>query len=124
MYARSVTDPNGFWAEQAKRVGWIAPFTKVENSSFPPGNISIKWFEDGALNVAWNCVDRHLDSAGYHDPLYEVSLRPVPGQSRPCLTDLRELWPPNSPSAPSRTLDGRGGAAPSRRRPRCSPLRP
>src|SRR6266436_5588981 len=64
MYARSVKDPNGFWAEQAKRIGWMKPFTKVENASFAPGNISIKWFEDGVLNVAWNCIDRHLDKRG------------------------------------------------------------
>ena len=61
MYARSIKDPNGFWTEQAKRVGWIKPFTKVENTSFEPGKISIKWFEDGVLNVAWNCIDRHLE---------------------------------------------------------------
>jgi acetyl-CoA synthetase len=60
MYARSVNDSDGFWAEQAKRIGWIKPFTKVENASFAPGHISIKWFEDGVLNVAWNCIDRHL----------------------------------------------------------------
>src|ERR1700724_1300260 len=64
MYARSVSDPNGFWAEQAKRIGWMKPFTKVENASFAPGHIWIKWFEDGVLNVAWNCVDRHLHSRG------------------------------------------------------------
>src|SRR5271170_4779030 len=60
MYEHSISDPQGFWAEQAKRIGWIKPFSKVENASFAPGNISIKWFEDGVLNVAWNCVDRHL----------------------------------------------------------------
>lgn len=64
MYERSVRDPNGFWAEQAKRIGWMKPFTKVENASFTPGKISIKWFEDGVLNVAWNCIDRHLHSRG------------------------------------------------------------
>jgi acetyl-CoA synthetase len=64
MYARSVSDPNGFWAEQAKRIGWMKPFSKVENTSFAPGKISIKWFEDGVLNVAWNCIDRHLHSRG------------------------------------------------------------
>ncbi len=63
MYARSISDPNGFWAEQAKRIDWMKPFTKVENASFAPGNISIKWFEDGVLNVAWNCIDRHLAHA-------------------------------------------------------------
>ena len=64
MYTRSVNDPNGFWAEEAKRIGWIKPFSKVENSSYAPGNISIKWFEDGVLNVAWNCIDRHLEKRG------------------------------------------------------------
>jgi hypothetical protein len=64
MYARSVSDPNGFWSEQAKRIDWIKPFTRVENCSFAPGNISIKWFEDGVLNVAWNCIDRHLEKRG------------------------------------------------------------
>jgi acetyl-CoA synthetase len=61
MYARSIKDPNGFWTEQAKRIGWMKPFTKVENTSYEPGKISIKWFEDGVLNVAWNCIDRHLE---------------------------------------------------------------
>src|ERR1700753_4305834 len=64
MYARSVSDPNGFWTEQAKRIDWIKPFTKVENVSYAPGNISIKWFEDGVLNVAANCIDRHLEKRG------------------------------------------------------------
>src|SRR3954452_20003802 len=64
MYARSVSDPNGFWGEQARRLDWTTPFHKVETVPSPPGNISIKWFEDGALNAAWNCVDRHLDKRG------------------------------------------------------------
>jgi acetyl-CoA synthetase len=64
MYARSVSDPDGFWAEQANRIGWMKHFTKVENTSFAPGHVSIKWFEDGVLNVAWNCIDRHLEKRG------------------------------------------------------------
>ena len=64
MYARSVQDPKGFWTEHAKRVDWITPFTKVDDVSFAPGNISIKWFEDGVLNAAYNCIDRHLDTRG------------------------------------------------------------
>src|SRR6478735_7040023 len=64
MYARSVSDPNSFWGDQGKRIDWIKPFHKVENVSFAPGNISIKWFEDGVLNVAWNCIDRHLEKRG------------------------------------------------------------
>jgi acetyl-CoA synthetase len=64
MYARSVKDPNGFWGEQAKRIDWIKPFSKVKNTSYDPGNVSIKWFEDGTLNVCHNCVDRHLAKRG------------------------------------------------------------
>ena len=64
MYARSIKDPNAFWAEQAKRIDWIKPFSKVKNASFGPGNVSIKWFEDGTLNVVYNCVDRHLAKRG------------------------------------------------------------
>jgi acetyl-CoA synthetase len=64
MYARSIKDPSAFWAEQAKRIDWIKPFSKVKNTNFGPGNVSIKWFEDGTLNVAHNCIDRHLAKRG------------------------------------------------------------
>jgi acetyl-CoA synthetase len=64
MYARSVKDPNGFWSEQAKRIDWIKPFTKVKNTSFDTHNVSIKWFEDGTLNACYNCIDRHLAKRG------------------------------------------------------------
>jgi len=64
MYRRSVDDPDGFWAEQAKRIDWIKPFTKVKNTTFGPPDVSIKWFEDGQLNLAANCVDRHLAKRG------------------------------------------------------------
>jgi acetyl-CoA synthetase len=64
MYARSIKDPNGFWAEQAKRIDWIKPFSKVKNTTFGPGNVSIKWFEDGTLNACFNCVDRHVAKRG------------------------------------------------------------
>ncbi|HET9689402.1 MAG TPA: AMP-binding protein, partial [Pseudolabrys sp.] len=64
LYARSVKDPNGFWAEQAKRIDWIKPFSKVKNTSYDPNSMSIKWFEDGTLNVCYNCVDRHLAKRG------------------------------------------------------------
>src|SRR6187402_2702627 len=64
MYDRSIKDPNGFWAEQAKRIDWIKPFSKVKNASYAPNNVSIKWFEDGTLNACHNCVDRHLAKRG------------------------------------------------------------
>ncbi len=61
MYRRSIEAPDEFWAEQGKIIDWIKPFTKVKNTSFTDG-VSIKWFEDGTLNVAANCIDRHLAS--------------------------------------------------------------
>ena len=64
MYARSIKDPNGFWAEEAMRIDWIKPFSKVKNTSFDTHNVSIKWFEDGTLNACYNCVDRHLAKRG------------------------------------------------------------
>ena len=60
MYLVSVEDPEGFWAQEGKRIDWITPFTKVRNTDFTLGQVSIKWFEDGVLNVSANCVDRHL----------------------------------------------------------------
>ncbi|MBB94491.1 MAG: acetyl-coenzyme A synthetase, partial [Rhodobacteraceae bacterium] len=64
MYKASIEDPEGFWAEHGKRIDWIKPFTKVKNTSFAPGNVDIRWFEDGTLNVAANCIDRHLETRG------------------------------------------------------------
>ncbi|WP_353471889.1 acetate--CoA ligase [Salipiger sp. H15] len=60
MYARSIADPDGFWAEQAQRLDWMARPTRIKDTSFELGKVSIKWFEDGVLNVAYNCIDRHL----------------------------------------------------------------
>jgi len=61
MYRRSVEDPLSFWAEEAAtRIDWIKPFTHVKNTTFGPPDVSIKWFEDGVLNVSANCIDRHL----------------------------------------------------------------
>ncbi len=64
MYDRSVADPDGFWADEGRRIDWLTPFTKVKNTSFGPGQVSIKWYEDGVTNVALNCIDRHLAERG------------------------------------------------------------
>ncbi len=64
MYAASVADPDAFWAEQAERIDWITAPTKIKNVSYAFGDVSIKWYEDGVLNVAANCVDRHLATRG------------------------------------------------------------
>jgi acetyl-CoA synthetase len=58
MYARSLSDPDGFWAEQAERIDWFRAPTRISNAGFDP--VEIKWFEDGILNLCHNCVDRHL----------------------------------------------------------------
>jgi len=60
LYRRSLDDPKGFWGEQGKRISWISPYTMIKHTSFDAHNVSIRWFEDGATNVAMNCIDRHL----------------------------------------------------------------
>ncbi|MCA0919346.1 acetate--CoA ligase [Pseudooceanicola nanhaiensis] len=64
MYKASIADPEGFWADQAQRIDWMKPFTKVKDTNFTLGEVSIKWFEDGTLNVSANCIDRHLAKRG------------------------------------------------------------
>lgn len=64
MYQRSITDNEAFWAEHGKRIDWIKPYTTIENVSYDASNLSIKWFEDGTLNAAANCLDRHLETRG------------------------------------------------------------
>ena len=59
-YQQSIDDPDTFWAEAAKKLDWIKPFTKVNGSSYDPNNFKIEWFADGQLNVSENCLDRHL----------------------------------------------------------------
>ena len=63
-YERSIKDPDGFWGDQAKRLEWFKAPTKIKNTSFGPGEVYIKWFEDGTLNAAHNCLDRHLEKRG------------------------------------------------------------
>lgn len=60
LYQRSIDDPEGFWGEHGKRLDWYTPYSKVKNTSFDKGHISIKWYEDGQLNASYNCIDRHL----------------------------------------------------------------
>ena len=62
MYQRSVDHPDGFWGEQGKRIDWMKPYTKVKNTTFGPDDVSIKWYEDGTLNISANCIDRHMES--------------------------------------------------------------
>jgi acetyl-CoA synthetase len=63
QYERAARDPNAYWAEEAKRIAWMTPPTKIKNTSFD-GDVSIKWFEDGTLNASVSCLDRHLADRG------------------------------------------------------------
>ncbi len=64
LYQQSIDDPETFWAEQGKRLDWFKPYSKVKHTSFDKGHINIRWFEDGELNVSYNCIDRHLKDKG------------------------------------------------------------
>ena len=64
MYKRSIDDPDGFWADHGKRIDWIKPFTTVRSVNYTVPGVSIRWFEDGTLNVSANCIDRHLADRG------------------------------------------------------------
>ena len=78
LYARSLDDPDGFWAEQAKRIDWVKAPTRIANWSFDP--VDIKWFEDGILNLCHNCVDRHLPE--HADSLAIIWEGDEPGDTR------------------------------------------
>ena len=64
MYAASISDPDAFWGEHGRSLDWIKPYTVVKNTSFSHDDVHVKWFEDGTLNVAANCIDRHLATRG------------------------------------------------------------
>ncbi|MBY3790145.1 acetate--CoA ligase [Photobacterium carnosum] len=64
MYQQSTINPQGFWRQHGQIIDWITTYTKVKNTSFDSGHVSIKWFEDGELNVSANCIDRHLADRG------------------------------------------------------------
>jgi len=83
MYKASVDDPEKFWGDQGKRLDWIKPYGKVKNTSFAYENVSIKWFEDGTLNAAANCIDRHLATRGDQTAI---------------------IWEPDDPKAESRHI--------------------
>ncbi|HZS83174.1 MAG TPA: acetate--CoA ligase [Stellaceae bacterium] len=59
MYEESVRDPEKFWGEEGKRLHWVKPYSRVKNVSYS-GDVHIRWYEDGTLNAAYNCIDRHL----------------------------------------------------------------
>jgi acetyl-CoA synthetase len=60
LYEASIREPEAFWSEHGSRIHWFKPYTSVRNATFGPGDVSIRWFEDGTTNAAYNCIDRHL----------------------------------------------------------------
>ena len=64
MYQRSLTDSDSFWAEHGKRIDWIKPYSKISSVSYDKSDLHIRWYEDGSLNAATNCLDRHLADRG------------------------------------------------------------
>ncbi|MEM1375939.1 MAG: acetate--CoA ligase [Pseudomonadota bacterium] len=64
MYNESVEDPSGFWAKHGKRLDWIKPYSRVKSTNYAYADVNIRWYDDGSLNVAANCIDRHLETRG------------------------------------------------------------
>ena len=83
IYAASIEDPEAFWGTMGQRLDWITPYTKVKNVSWDKSNLSVKWYEDGVLNVTENCLDRHLETRGDKTAI---------------------IWEPDSPDSPARKL--------------------
>jgi len=75
--------PEQFWSMMAERLDWIKNFTKVKSVNFSYPEVSIKWFEDGSLNVAANCIDRHLATRGDQTAI---------------------LWEPDNPEEPTKYI--------------------
>ncbi|EPX83152.1 Acyl-coenzyme A synthetase/AMP-(fatty) acid ligase [Rubellimicrobium thermophilum DSM 16684] len=82
-YEASLADPDAFWREQSHRIDWVRRPTRIKNTSFAPGHISIRWFEDGTLNVAANCIDRHAARHGERTAI---------------------IWEPDDPAEPVRRI--------------------
>ncbi|OWJ76925.1 MULTISPECIES: acetate--CoA ligase [Haematobacter] len=80
LYRESIEDPDAFWGREGKRIDWIEPYTKVKNTDFTFGKVSIKWYEDGVLNASVNCIDRHLATRGHQTAI---------------------IWEPDDPNQPA-----------------------
>jgi acetyl-CoA synthetase len=83
LYAASLADPDAFWGAQGRRIDWIRDYSKVKNTSFRKGSVSIRWYEDGALNVSANCIDRHMISRANQTAI---------------------IWEPDDPGTPARHI--------------------
>jgi acetyl-CoA synthetase len=83
LYAASLADPDAFWGVQGRRIDWIRDYGKVKNTSFRKGAVSIRWYEDGTLNVSANCIDRHMISRANQTAI---------------------IWEPDDPRMPARHI--------------------
>jgi acetyl-CoA synthetase len=83
LYAASLENPEAFWAEQAARIAWVRRPSRIKDCSFAPGRVSIRWYEDGTLNVAANCIDRHIVGRGAKTAI---------------------IWEPDDPAEPVRRI--------------------
>ncbi|MFM2356255.1 MAG: acetate--CoA ligase [Pseudomonadota bacterium] len=83
LYDRSLSDPDGFWGEQGKRIDWIRDYSTVKNTTFDFGKVDIRWYEDGTLNVSANCIDRHVAARGDQTAI---------------------IWEPDDPRTPARHI--------------------
>jgi acetyl-CoA synthetase len=83
LYRKSVDNPDKFWGKAGQRLDWIKPYTRIKNTSYEYPDISIKWFEDGTLNVSANCIDRHLKKRAH-----QVAI----------------IWEPDDPQEPPRHI--------------------
>ncbi len=81
MYARSVSDPVGFWGEMGKTLDWMTPYTQVKKTTFDFGRVDIQWYGDGVLNVSANCIDRHLPNARCKPRSFSSPMTPTPPPS-------------------------------------------
>lgn len=79
-YAAAARDPDGYWREEAARLDWITPFSRVKDTSFDEADFRIRWFDDGELNASANCLDRHLATRGDQPAI--VWEGDEPGESR------------------------------------------
>lgn len=83
LYAESLEDNEGFWRRQGQRLNWITPYSQIKDVSYDATDLHIRWYADGVLNVAANCLDRHLAERG---------------------DKIAIVFEPDDPSAPAQTI--------------------
>jgi len=81
LYLESINSPEAFWRREADRIAWYKPFTTVKNTSFIKGRVHISWYQEGQLNVCYNCIDRHLPASAAKVAIHWEPDTPGEGQS-------------------------------------------